>query len=133
MRRKFLVLFITVSFFLSPLWGQTSKEDDLTLDHCIAIALQQNPLVLSSLQQYQASLARVNQAKAFPQPSIGFDSDLQPKFFNFKDSGESYFGLSQSIEFPGKRYLRGKIASKESLELMQEIDLLKLDLGFQVK
>jgi len=133
MRRKFLVLFTIVSFFLSSLWGQTSKKDELTLDQCIAIALQQNPLVLSSLQQYQASLARVNQAKAFPQPAIDFDSDLQPKFFNFKDSGESYFGLSQSIEFPGKRYLRGKIASKESFELMQEIDLLKLDIIFQVK
>lgn len=133
MRRKFLVLFIIVTFFLFPLWGQTSKKDELTLDQCIAIALQQNPLVLSSLQQYQASLARVNQAKAFPQPSIDFDSDLQPKLFNFKDSGESYFGLSQSIEFPRKRYLRGKIASKESLELMQDIDLLKLDIVFQVK
>ena len=133
MRRKFLVLLIIVTFFLFPLWGQTSKKDELTLDQCIAIALQQNPLVLSSLQQYQASLARVNQAKAFPQPAIDFDSDLQPKLFNFKDSGESYFGLSQSIEFPGKRHLRGKIASKESNEIMAEIDLLKLDIVFHVK
>ena len=133
MRRKFFVLFIIGTFFLFSLWGQTSKKSELTLDQCIAIALQQNPLVLSSLQQYQASLARVNQAKAFQQPAIDFDSDLQPKIFNFKDSGESYFGLSQSIEFPGKRYLRGKIASKESRELMREIDLLKLDIVFQVK
>ncbi|GAF73217.1 unnamed protein product, partial [marine sediment metagenome] len=96
-------------------------------------AIQQNPLILSSLQQYQASLARVYQAKAFPQPSLDYDSDLQPKLFNFKDSGESYFGISQSIEFPGKRYLRGKIASKESNEIMAEIDLLKLDIVFQVK
>jgi cobalt-zinc-cadmium efflux system outer membrane protein len=58
---------------------------------------------------------------------------LQPKFFNFKDSGESYFGLTQSIEFPGKRHLRGKIASKESSEIMAEIDLLKLDIVFEVK
>ena len=133
MRGKFLVLFIIVSSFSFSLWGQTSKKDELTLDQCIVIALQQNPLILSFLQQYQASLARVNQAKAFPQPALDFDSDLQPKLFNFKDSGESYFGLSQSIEFPGKRYLRGKIASKESRELMQEIDLLKLDVVFQVK
>ncbi len=133
MRRKFLVLFIIVTFFLFSLWGQTSKKNELTLDQCIAIALQQNPLILSSLQQHQASLARISQAKALPQPSIGYDSDLQPKFFNFKDSGESYFGVSQSIEFPGKRHLRGKIASKESNEIMAEIDLLKLDIVFRVK
>jgi outer membrane protein TolC len=115
------------------LLGQETKKAPLTLDQCLSIALQQNPLVLSSFQQYKASLARVNQSKALPQPSLDYDSDLQPKFFNFKDSGESYLGISQSFEFPGKRYLRGKIASKESNEIMQDIELLKLDLAYQVK
>jgi outer membrane protein TolC len=75
----------------------------------------------------------VNQARAFPQPSLDYDSDLQPSLFNFKGSGESYFGISQSIEFPGKRTLRGKIAKRESSEILQDIDLLKLDIAFQVK
>ncbi len=115
------------------LWSQPPENNVLTLEECISIALEQNPLILSSFGQYQASLARIHQAKAFPQPSLGYDSDLQPKFFNFKDSGESYFGLSQSIEFPGKRYLRGKIASQEANEILAEIDLLKLDIIYQVK
>jgi outer membrane protein TolC len=113
--------------------GQTAKKEVLTLDECISIAIQQNPLILSSLQQYNASLARVSQAKAIPQPSINWDSDLQPKLFDFKGTGEWYFGISQSVEFPGKRYLRGKIASKEANEFLQEIELLKLDITFQVK
>jgi cobalt-zinc-cadmium efflux system outer membrane protein len=129
--RVVLIIILAVPFVL---WGQPADNPHaLTLEQCISIAIQQNPLVLSSLQQYKASLARVNQAKAFPQPSLDYDSDLQPKFFNFKDSGESYFGISQSIEFPGKRFLRGKIASKESNEIMADIDLLKLDIVFQVK
>jgi outer membrane protein TolC len=66
-------------------------------------------------------------------PSLDFDSDLQPGLFNFKDSAESYIGLSLPLEFPAKRYLRGKIATKESAEISAEIDLLKLDLTFQVK
>jgi len=113
--------------------GQTAEKEVLTLDECISIAIQQNPLILSSLQQYNASLARVSQAKAIPQPSINWDSDLQPKLFDFKGTGEWYFGISQSVEFPGKRYLRGKIASKESNQFLQEIELLKLDITFQVK
>ncbi len=113
--------------------GQAAQTEVLTLDECIAIAIQQNPLILSSLQQYNASLARVSQAKAIPQPSINWDSDLQPKLFDFKGTGEWYFGISQSVEFPGKRYLRGKIASKEANVFLQEIELLKLDIVFQVK
>ena len=133
MIKKSPILLITAFLASCSLWCQTPENTALTLEQCISITLQQNPLILSSLQQHQASLARISQAKALPQPSINFDSDLQPKFFNFKDSGESSFGLSQSIEFPGKRHLRGKIASKESNEIMAETDLLKLDLVFHVK
>jgi len=131
--RRLPILIIIVLLASHPLLSQPANSEALTLDQCISIALQQNPLLLSSREQYKASLARINQAKAFPQPSIDFDSDLQPKFFHFKDSGESYFGVSQSIEFPGKRYLRGKIASQESKEFMADTELLKLDLIFQVK
>jgi len=133
MRIKLHILLVTTLFLSWSLWCQTAENTALTLEQCISITLQQNPLILSSLQQHRASLARISQAKALPQPSLDYDSDLQPKFFNFKDSGESYFGLSQSIEFPGKRHLRGKIASKESNEIMAEIDLLKLDIVFHVK
>jgi outer membrane protein TolC len=116
-----------------PLQAQTSENEILTLDQCISIAIEQNPLVLSSQQQYNAALARVHQAKALSQPSLDYDSDLQPKFLNFNGSGETYFGLSQFLEFPGKRLLRGKIASREADEFLQEIELLKLDIVFQVK
>jgi len=108
-------------------------EQALSLEQCIAIALDQNPLLLSSVEQYKASLARINKAKALPQPSLDIDSDLQPNLFNFKDSGESYIGFSQKIEFPGKRLLRGKIASRESDEILSELNLLKIDIAFQVK
>jgi outer membrane protein TolC len=137
MRKKrfwILLLIATLSFYpLLPYSLENSPNNPLTLKQCLSIAMKQNPLILSSWQQYQASLARIKQAKAFSQPALDYDSDLQPKFFNFKDSGESYFGLSQSFEFPGKRQTRGKIASQESNELRADIDLLKLDLVFQVK
>ncbi len=113
--------------------AQTEDAGVLTLEQCVSLAVQHNPLVLSALQQYQASLARVRQAKALPQPSLDYDSDLQPSFFNFKEQAETYLGGSWSLEFPGKRSLRGKIATKESDELLQEIELLKLDIVFQVK
>jgi outer membrane protein, heavy metal efflux system len=126
------VLWISCSSLSAPDQSPPALET-LTLEQCIGLALEQNPLVLSSLDQYRASLARVNQAKAWSQPSLDYDSDLQPGLFDFRGSGESYFGVSQTIEFPGKIGLRGKIASKESEEILADIDLLKLDLSFQVK
>lgn len=130
---KTTLLCLAVFFFGGVLAAQEAPKNALTLEQSIAIALEQNPLILSSLNQYQASLARINQAKAWAQPSLDFDSDLQPKLFNFPGSGESYFGVSQTIEFPGKIGLRGKIAAKESEEIFSDINLLKLDLTFQVK
>ena len=131
-RKTAIIVFLTLCIPLFLL-AQATEEGTLTLDQCISIAIQQNPLVLSSMQQYNASLARVSQAKALAQPSINWDSDLQPKLFHFGDSGEWYFGISQELEFPGKRSLRGKIASTQASELLQDIELLKLDIVFQVK
>jgi len=131
-RKTTVILFIAL--FLPVLQvAQASENNALTLDQCLSIAVQQNPLVLSSMQQYKAALARINQAKALAQPSINWDSDLQPKLFQFGNSGEWYFGISQALEFPGKRSIRGKIASKEASELLQDIELLKLDIVFHVK
>jgi outer membrane protein TolC len=134
--KKTTLIFISALLCLSLSAAQDNtaeKIGPLTLDQCIQEAMQNNPLILSSYQQYQAALARINQAKAFPQPSLDWDSDLQPHLFDFRNTGEWYFGVSQAIEFPGKRYLRGKIAAKESQELMREIELLELDISYQVK
>lgn len=132
-----------VSMILSWLWisslaphvpVQSSPAlETLTLDQCIVLALEVNPLVQSSQKLYQASLARIHQAKAFAQPNVDFDSDLQPKLFNFKGSAESYLGISQTIDFPGKRSTRGKIATQESLEVQADMELLRLDIAYQVK
>ncbi|MBM3285626.1 MAG: TolC family protein, partial [Candidatus Aminicenantes bacterium] len=111
--------------------GSTGEE--LTVEQCIAIALERNPLLQSSRHLHQAALARVHQARAFSQPSIDFDSDLQPGFLDFKGSEESYVGVSQEFEFPGKRILKGKIAAREAGEFETDTELLKLDIIYQVK
>ncbi|MGD8537710.1 MAG: TolC family protein [Candidatus Aminicenantes bacterium] len=133
MKRRIVPFLILVVFGMSALWSQPSEDNVFNLDQCISTALKHNPLILSSLEQHKASLARIHQAKAWTQPSLNYDSDLQPSFFNFKNAGETYLGVSQLFEFPGKQSVRGKIASRESDEILAEIDLLKLDLTFQVK
>ncbi|MFW6140716.1 MAG: TolC family protein [Acidobacteriota bacterium] len=133
MIKRFCILFLIQAGLFLGIYGQETKNQPLSLEECINTAIENNPLVLSSYQQHAASVARVNQAKAIPQPSVDWDSDLQTRFFDFKNPGEWYFGMSQSIEFPGKRYLRGRIVRKESDQIYEEIELLKLDITFQVK
>jgi outer membrane protein TolC len=133
MRHKVLLPVICAALVLSLRGAPQTSNQPLTLEECKAIAIQQNPLIQSSMQYYQASLARVQQARAFSQPSIDYDSDVQPRFLDFRGSGESYFGLSQDFSFPGKRSLRGKIATQESKEFEVDTELLKRDILYQVK
>ncbi|MGW8267738.1 MAG: TolC family protein [Longimicrobiales bacterium] len=123
-----LLLFLAVAQ-AAPLAAQAN---DFTLQDCISVALEKNPLLHSSQEQYQASLARIHQARALPQPSLDIDSDLQPKAFDFRGSDEQYVGLSQTVPFPGRLYLQGRVAREESNEIRADGDLLRLDLVFQV-
>ncbi len=124
---------MTVLCLTGSLWGQPVDDQAMSLDQCISIALSRNPMILSSVQSHQASLARIDQATVFPYPSVEFNSDLQPQPFNFFRSRETYLGATQTFEFPGKRALRGKIAEGESNVLGTEIESLRIDIAFMVK
>ncbi|UCH96692.1 MAG: TolC family protein [Candidatus Aminicenantes bacterium] len=132
MRSKWCVLLIFACIICSAP-NFIEAEEALTLDQCISLALKNNNLLKAVQQELRASRARTKQAWAFPQPEFSFDSDLQPKFFNFKQSGESYVGISQLIEFPGRRYLRGKIAGKESEMVNCEVYLGRQEIIYNVK
>jgi outer membrane protein TolC len=132
MRSKWCVLLIVACIICSAP-NIIGAEEALSLDQCISLALENNNLFKASGQEFLASRARVKQARAFPQPEFSYDSDLQPRFFNFKQSGESYVGISQLIEFPGRRYLRGKIAGKESDMVNCEVNRVRQEIIYNVK
>lgn len=117
----------------TPLWCHAQQPAPLNLQDCIDIALEKNPLVLSAAEYYTASLARIKQATALPQPVFAYDSDLQTSFFYFKSSFESYTGLVFAFDFPTKIRDRGRIASKTSDEFLSETDALKLEIIFSIK
>jgi cobalt-zinc-cadmium efflux system outer membrane protein len=116
----------------SPVGGAAGQDSALTLGQCVSIAMEENPLIRSAEEQHQASLARVRQARSFPQPSLDIDSDLQPGLTSFSEYGERYIGISQSIPFPGRYYLQGRIASKEADQILADRDLVSLDVTYQV-
>ena len=78
----FLICACIISFVPNIIFG---AEEGLTLDQCISLALENNNLFKAAQQEFLAARARTKQAWAFPQPEFSYDSDLQPKFFNFKN------------------------------------------------
>jgi cobalt-zinc-cadmium efflux system outer membrane protein len=128
-----LSLMLLVLGIGSVFGGRIGQTETLTLEQCIAIALKSSPLILRSMQEHKATLARIDQATAHPYPSVDFNSDLQPVPFDFVNSEEAYLGVSQTFEFPGKRELRGRIAEEESAQSRAELDVIRLDIVFGVK
>lgn len=126
-------LFISGLFVSLSFWQAQAQDSRLSIEQCITTALAENPLIHSSLNQYEASLARIKQAKALSQPSLNFDSDLQPGILDIGGAGEYYVGIGKSMLFPGKRKVNASIASEESNEIMMDVELLKLDIKYQVK
>ena len=136
MKQREFITGIVVAAGLMSVPGIPSQDGvpvGLTITQCIEISLSRNPLWLSSEQEIQASLARIEQAKAIPQPSLEYDADLQPSLMDFGGSGESYLGLSQTVEFPGRRALRTKIARLESEEVSSERNVLRAEIIYQIK
>ncbi len=120
-------------FITCPLRAQSAPDEELTLDQCVTLALERHPLIRSAEKRHQASQARIRQVTAYPYPSIGYNSDLQPHFLDFVNSAESYLGVNQTFELPRKRAVRGRIAEEESREIETDIDLIRLEVIFQVR
>jgi outer membrane protein, heavy metal efflux system len=126
------VLLAVVLLVATGAAAQAPAEPPLDLESCIAEALESNPLVLQWQAEHRAALARASQARALPQPSVAYDSDLQPRPFRFDQSDESYLGVVQLIEFPGKRAVRGRIASAEANQTLADLEMVRLDLAYEV-
>lgn len=89
----------------------------LRLEDVVREAVQKNPAIQSANHAVQAQRAKVPQAKALPDPNVGVGwmGNIQPFSVQTGDPS-SYRGVSamQMLPFPGKRGLRGQIASKEA-------------------
>jgi outer membrane protein, heavy metal efflux system len=95
----------------------SSQQGVVTLDEVVRTALARNPGVQSAAHTVAAQRAKVKQASALPDPNfgVGWMGNIQPFSVQTGDPS-SYRSVSamQMLPFPGKRSLRGQIASKEA-------------------
>lgn len=100
-----------------------------TLDFCLNLALQQNPSVRHAQQTYEASVARIAQGTALPDPYLEvtalMDSDNMSR-------GISEVMLTQSFPWFGKLGKVGEVASAEAEAMFFAIQVRQLEISQEV-
>lgn len=113
-----------------------ADQSVLILDDVVRTALAKNPAVRSVAHTVAAQRAKVPQASSLPDPSfgIGWMGNIQPFSVQTGDPS-SYRSVSamQMLPFPGKRSLRGRIASKEADAGQWDVEAVRRRVAADVK
>lgn len=118
---KRFFLYILILIPLSS-FAQSDKAT-IKLDQLIEEALQNNPEILSVKKKWEVFKEKVPQARALPDPMIGFGIVSLPTNFSFRDEDMTMKEISISQMFPlfGKRRIMGEMAEKEAEAVFNEI------------
>ena len=132
MRKPLFFLIIFSGFF----WGEidlAGAEDEISgapllLEEVLREVIERNPEILAAKEKGRAAGERVVQARAFEDPQIAVTQWSIPSNFSVGNADETWYTLSQSFPFFGKRGLRGgladlerRIADEESREVERKI------------
>jgi cobalt-zinc-cadmium efflux system outer membrane protein len=106
------------------------QEHRITQDDAVKLALENNPDLRVDLHNLDAARTLIQQAKEFPNTSVDLDFDQQQQPFRSK---EIYYGISQEIEYPGRRGLRIKLAGHEVKDAQIQHSLLRREIELLAK
>ncbi len=116
--------------------GDAQGANAFTLDAAIRDALAANPAIQSAMHAVAAERAKVPQASALPDPTVGVGwmGNIRP-FSVQPNDPSSYRSVSamQMLPYPGKRRLRGEIASKEADATQWDAEAVRRRVAADVK
>lgn len=87
-----------------------AKAAVLSADDLVRTAIADNPLVRSAEAQYQAALHQIDQAYAPQDPQLAWTNGGSPT--GIDRPATKTFGVSESLQFPGKAWLQGDDAHR---------------------
>lgn len=116
------VLCAGLLMFFRPVFAQPQRvENDLdaeiSLKDLLKAAAENNPAIISAAQSAAASREMAAAATALPNPTVTFENMghlIPPKLMPGDPSSARSYGIEQEIPFPGKRDLKGDVASAEA-------------------
>lgn len=88
--------------------------DSLHLEEVLSYAQQHNPAIQAARQRVLAAQERPAQVSALEDPVFTYEGFNLPENFDLTRADNNILKLSQKLPFPGKRQLRGEIATHET-------------------
>ena len=136
-RRCVAVASVLVMFFSSGLSqaqdGDSMLRNRLVLPELIQEVLARNPELVAIRKQWEAATNRIAQARSLDDPILSVQLWNIPQTFNVTQTGNSIFGLSQNLPFPGKLALKSDVASRSADMTEQAIHAKERELVVRLK
>jgi outer membrane protein TolC len=125
-----LVLVLATGLCAAAAHAQTrpADEPDAALRSILDEALTRNPDLLAARALLAAARSRPPQARALPDPmlALGYTNDGWSPTLGARDMTTLGFTWSQELPHPGKRRLRGEVASLEAGQAEQQLERVRL-------
>ncbi len=135
------IRFVLPALFLLGLMTQTPAlygDDTVSLDELVAEGLRNSPEILAAQARAQAAGYRIPQAKSLPDPMFmfgyqneGFQTLTIGRPQNANAMGMS--SLSQMFYYPGKRGLKGEMATRDAESISAMYDEARLEVASKIK
>lgn len=132
--RKKIIVFSFIMVFLSSVAAisQELESRKTVLSELIQAALSENPQIKAAEQEWQASLERIPQVKALPDPLLSYS--------HFGQSIETRLGpqrnkisVSQMFPFFGKLSIKGDVAHSQAWIIEAQYRAVKADVMLKMK
>lgn len=115
--------------------SRLARADDtqgLTLETALQLALDHNPELRASAARVQAAEGQARQARLWPNPSVEVAAEDWPISGGFSAS-KRLLGISQTLPFPGKKSLDGRIGASAVSVSQADLALRRLGIVRDVK
>jgi len=131
--KRLLLLLIFFFGAMGASIAASAVADTLILEDVLREVAEKNPEILAAEKREHAAEARIPQARAFDDPQVGVTQWSIPSNFNIGKADETWYSLSQSFPFFGKRALRGSVASLERTMASEETRGVRLKILREAK
>lgn len=114
--------------------GETALSGEiLKLESALAYAQEHNPSIQAARERLLAAQARPMQVSALDDPMFTYEGFNIPENFDVTRTDNNILKLSQKLPFPGKRRLRGEIATHEAEIAREELHMTEVRTRTEVK
>ena len=137
----FLVVALTMTFTVGAgaqsVWDavpdSTASADTLSLDDALRRVKRTSPALRALPLRIAAATSRIEQAGAWPNPSLSFEAENVGGTFSGFDRSELSLLIAQEFELGGKRSRRADVATGESNLIKRDAHARGLDLFLETK